>query len=117
MLNTRQGQPADVISIVLGIVLFASPRAFEFVTSPVAAWNAWISASVLIGVAVPTFISPVECGYWIEIMLGLWILLSPRIIGYTNIDPAYEIHTAVGLSITGLALWRLYRTRGGHNNH
>ena len=108
MTNSKHERFIDGLNIALGIILFASPWLFDFVSDRLAAWNAWVSAVVLIGIAATTLLRFAEWADWVELVLGFWIVLSPWMIGYADTGPGHTAHMLIGLGVIGLSLWDLW---------
>ena len=108
MQKSKHERTVDILNIALGLILFISPWAFGFASDRLAAWNAWVCAVVLIGIAATTLLSFAEWEDWVELVLGFWIVLSPWLIGYADTGPAHTAHMFVGLGVIGLSLWDLW---------
>ena len=45
---------------------------------------------------------------WVQLVLGIWILVSQWILGFAEITPALWSNVIVGLLIVIVALWELF---------
>ena len=52
----------------------------------------------------------------IEIILGVWILVSPWLLGYASFTPALWSNIISGAIVVLLGLWGLFGTAEGNNN-
>lgn len=104
--NTR-----DWINLALGVWLFFSPWSFtnhlSTETATYASWNLWIvgaAVAISAGIALRDF-KPWE--EWVNLALGIWVLLSPWMLGYarqTNLMWNSIIIGAAIAIISGLSL-------------
>ncbi|HVX91656.1 MAG TPA: SPW repeat protein [Xanthobacteraceae bacterium] len=110
-MNARKGAIADVLNLILAVWLFLSPWIVGFASSN-SATNAWISA-ILIGiVAVAALAAFAEWEEWLNLVLGLWVLVSPWVIAFSAETAATQVHVWTGLAIAVIAaveIWLLHR--------
>ncbi len=45
---------------------------------------------------------------WFQLVLGLWVLVSPWVLGFYGINTALWSNIAVGILIIVVALWELF---------
>jgi hypothetical protein len=45
---------------------------------------------------------------WVQLVLGLWVLVSPYILGFSDISTALWSNVIVGIAIVISALWQLF---------
>lgn len=103
---------ADVINLVLAAWLFLSPWIFGIVSEPMASWNAWLSGLVIGAVAIAALAKFAEWEEWLNLVLGLWVLVSPWVLGFTTLTTARWVHVIVGLIVAvvaGLKLWLMHQ--------
>ena len=112
MTGGKNERLVDVLNVILGAILFVSPWVFGFASDRLAAWNAMASAAVVIGVAVTALLAFAEWEEWVEFVLGLWIIISPWLIGYGDTGVAHSVHMFVGLGVIVLSLWDLWLVHG-----
>ena len=102
----------DVANLVLAALLFLTPWIFGFASESAAAWNAWVSG-ILIGiVAVAALTSFAEWEEWINLVLGLWVVVSPWVLGFATQTARTWVPVIVGLVVAVLAavkLWLLHQ--------
>lgn len=106
--NSDKSRIADWINLVLGIALFVSPWVLGFADGGTAVWNACYSGAI---VAVLAFYALANFSLWHERLMavaGLWILVSPWVIGFTGIAAALWVHVVLGIAVTALAGWRAF---------
>jgi hypothetical protein len=104
--------------LVLAVWLFLSPWILGVTSAPadgsgwsVAAWHAWIVAIVIGAVAVWAALRFAEWHDWVNGVLGVWVVVSPWILGFAALTAAVWNHVVVGLLIVALAAWELWDVR------
>jgi hypothetical protein len=105
----------DWLNLLIGIWLFISPWVLGFAGSEFSAsWNAWI-----LGVAIVVFSAiavslPQAWEEVINILLGIWMVISSWVIGVTN--RAVETNAViVGLLVILFAAWAIAMNRDWRN--
>lgn len=118
----RGGSPAgrrsahwwDWINVAAGIWLFVSPWVLNFygaaAGSPVttaiamtAAWNAWVLGAVVFLFSLAATHRPQSRPEWVNMLLGVWIFISPWILGFARLSPALWDHWITGAVIVIVA--------------
>jgi hypothetical protein len=114
-MNTLEHQTGDDainwLNGVVAITFMLSPWLLGFGEHPIASWNAWMSGTVIGIVALSTLITAYEWEEWLNLLLGLWVAVSPWILGFTAVSSATWAHLAAGALMTalsGIELWRLH---------
>lgn len=98
--------------IVLAVFLFAAPWVWDYSDLPRAPWSAWISAMVLAGLAVVSWAWPLLRAERANIFGGLWLILAPWALHFTESSSAFWTHVCVGAGVMGFAAaetWLLQR--------
>lgn len=107
----------DWLLLAFGVWLILSPFVLGYAGqgAGMAMWN-----PIIIGIAVIIFagavlMRPQQWEEWINMVLGVWLILSPFILGFANIQPALWNHLIFGILIVGGAAWSLVemRSHGG----
>jgi SPW repeat len=101
----------DVINLILGGWLFVTPWVFGF-AGGAAGWNAWILGAVIALVAIAALTAFAEWEEWINLVLGLWVLVAPWVLGFEANAAATRYHVIVGIVVAALAaieLWLVHR--------
>ena len=98
----------DWVILVLGLWLFVSPWILDYAQTT-AAWNAYvIGAGVVVFAAIAAYVPKA----WEEVLntlLGLWLVVSPFILGFTGMT-RIALHTVVvGFLVTAFAVWAMLR--------
>jgi len=112
MTNAWEGKkPQDWINVVLAGCLFLAPWVLGFAEERYAAWNAWISAVVIAAVAVAALLAFTEWEEWVRLVLGVWVIVAPWILGFVSNQPAMWAHVVLGLLIVLATAWQLWEIR------
>lgn len=120
----RWGRWQDFVIFLLGVWLFISPWLLGFAynnpytLSRSAAqqanpWNDWASGVIIIGAAV--WVLAITWGYWIEfllMMLGVWVFLSPWLLGFSHLPGAAWDNWIIGALVFLLAVWSWWTVEG-----
>ena len=101
----------DWINLLLGFALLISPFVLGFATgTPMI--NAVVGGVVILAIAIMALVSFARWEEWLNLILGLWVLVSPWVLGFTGIKAALETHVVIGLAVAVLAaieLWLVMR--------
>jgi hypothetical protein len=104
----------DWFNLAIGVLLFISPWALGFTDLPDPSRNAWISGAAVVVIAVCALLALKEWEEWQDIAIGVWIMIAPLVLDFTQILSAMYAHLLLGeLLIISAAweIWRLRRTR------
>lgn len=112
MLNNTLRTPQDVvlngIRALAGLFLLLSPWLVGSTDSPMAAWNSWVIGAAITGVAIAALVVLREWEEWTGLVLGVWALVSPWILGFGAEQGAVLVHVLVGLTAIGVAAIELW---------
>ena len=97
----------DPVNALLGAWLILSPWAANFADNRVAMLNFVIVGVLLIATAIGAIVMPKAWEEWVEVALGVWLMASPWLLGYSGLGLAMQNAVFVGLLVTILALWVL----------
>jgi hypothetical protein len=101
----------DWINLILGALLFISPWLLGFADQTMAAWNAWIAGAVVVALSIAALVRFAEWEEWVNIVVGLWILISPWVLGFAGINTARWTCVILGIVIAAMAAWEAWTTR------
>lgn len=90
-------------NLIFGAWLFSSPWLLQYTTLGAASWN-----SIVFGVAIAVFaawalFAPKAWEEWTNLILGLWLIVSPWALGFSNQTLATWNIVIVELVVTGLS--------------
>lgn len=104
---STQVRAASGLNILLGLWLILAPWALAYSVIETATWN-----SVIVGLAV-TLLAAIrlanplrfEALSWLNFALGLWLILSPFLLNFQEVDSAMWNSVVVGLIILVPSAW------------
>lgn len=102
----------DLYNLLLGVVLFASPWFFAH-ASRAAGFDLWLSSAAIIILSIAAMIAYSTWEEWINLALGLWLVVSPYLLGFAH---TRAMHFAIGIGsaiafFAALELWLRYEAR------
>jgi hypothetical protein len=109
----RYQRTPDILNLILGIWLFLSPWIVGFVGTVAAAWVAWLSAIAIAIISIAALSAFAEWEEWINLLLGIWVLVSPWVLRLTSQHTPTMVLFFTGLVVAIIAaidLWMLHRT-------
>lgn len=100
----------DWVNLLLGLWVLISPVQLGFAPGqPEATWNAWVTGTGMIIVFVVG--GSVEMkAVWQEVanlILGLWLVVSPWLLGFAAHMTARSNAVAVGIVVAAMAVWAM----------
>jgi hypothetical protein len=95
----------DPVNAVLGAWLVLSPWVLGFQAETNALWNFVIVGVLLVATALGAIFLPRVWEEWTESALGLWMVVSPWIVGFSMHEAPKADAILSGLVILTLALW------------
>jgi hypothetical protein len=102
----------DLANLVLGAVLFFSPWMFGF-EAGAATQNALVCGIAIAILALAAIVAFAEWEEWLNLVLGLWVLVSPWVLGFSMQTTPRWVHVWIGLMVVvlaGLEIWFLHRS-------
>ena len=107
----------DWTNLVFGLWLFFSPwllqylAAMPYTTQTTASWNSIVFGAAVVVFAVWALFVPKIWEEWTNLILGLWLIASPWVLGFSMETLATTNMVIVGLviaALSGVALARQY---------
>jgi hypothetical protein len=110
--GAEAARTASVLTLIAGIWLIISPFWGGFYSAPAPFWN-----TLIVGVVV-TVLALIRAAYpaenvglsWINLILGLWLIVSPAFLHYHDMALAQMIDMITGIVIGLTAFWSLVAT-------
>jgi len=97
----------DVVNALLGVWVVLSPWALGFQDASTPMANAVIVGVLLIAAALGAMIVPRAWEEWTECGLGVWLVVSPWVLGFSAQSTPMLAAVISGLVIAALAVWTL----------
>ena len=96
---------ASVIALLAGIWLFISPWIYGMYGAA-NAWNSWIIGAVIVTLSSFRLGYPMNTQWisWINVLLGIWMFISPWVYGYTVSQGRFTNSLCVGVIVFFAAL-------------
>ena len=97
----------DPLNLILGIWMIISPWALKYSAEQTTTRNAVI-LGILIGLAALFALFRVMAWEeWGNFILGIWLIISPWLLGFSNLSTAMSNAVIIGIAVAALALWAL----------
>jgi hypothetical protein len=112
---TERNKGQDWANLVLAVLLFISPWVIGFSGDKMAAWNAWVVGVIIAVLAIAALSAFAVWEEWINLLLGLWLIISPWVLGYAPDMGARWTAVILGIIaalISASAVWSYQ-----HNTH
>lgn len=99
----------DWLLVAFGAWLVISPFILAYnSTTDVAAWNSYILGVAVAAFAIGALAVPRIWEEWVNLVLGIWLIVSPYLLQYSDVDPvATRNHLIVGFLIAASAIWAM----------
>lgn len=107
---------ASSLNVLAGIWLVIAPFILGFTSSASAMWNSIAVGAVVVVLAAIRAFNPDEREgiSWVNVVLGLWMVVSPYVLNYTNVSSAQTNALITGVIILALAAFSAYETNEAH---
>jgi hypothetical protein len=99
------------LNLVLAVILFVSPWVLGFAGETAAAWTAWGTGIVIGALAVAAIMRFQEWEAWASLVLGLWLAISPWLVGFADVLAARWTDVVLGLLSAAIAAWEVWFVR------
>lgn len=93
-----------------GLLLAISPWLADFTSEPVASANAVLCGLLMLSFTVAAILQVWDWRSWMNLVPGVWVLLSPWILGFATHLAAGAIHFLIGLIVSILSWIELCTT-------
>jgi hypothetical protein len=97
----------DPVNAVLAVWLIVAPWALDFQAETAAIANSIVIGVALLVLALAAILQPRAWEEWVELLLGLWLIVSPWVLAFSAVSFAMTSTIAAGIVIAALALWVL----------
>jgi hypothetical protein len=108
VINVKVEHPRDWFNLALAVILFVSPWVLGFTAETAAAWTAWVTGIVIAILAIAAIVQFAEWEEWASLVLGLWLVVSPWVIGFAHGVVAQWTHIVLGLLLAAVAAWEVW---------
>lgn len=94
----------DAANAVIGVGLVLSPWAMGYAAESTPTANAVTAGVALLAAALGAMLTPRAWEEWTEALLGVWLVVSPWVLGFAAGEVARNVAVAIGLVTVVLAL-------------
>lgn len=98
----------DVVNIIAGVALVLSPWFLGYSVEASAAWHAWIAGAAVALIAAGALFAFHAYQEWANLVVGLWTIAAPWVIGFSAVAAALWAHVIVGVIVAALAAGSLW---------
>jgi hypothetical protein len=112
--QVSQVRTASGLNILAGLWLILAPFVLGFSSLGGAMWNSLILGAAIAGLAIIRVINPLSLAglSWWNFVFGIWLLLSPFIIGFAGVESPTWNTVVVGVFVLAMAGWSALATQG-----
>lgn len=109
----------DIVNLILGGWLFVSPWVLAAAPIHTVAWNAYLMGAIIVIAAIWALADFEPWEEWVNLVVGVWLLISPWVIGVAVSGALVWSCVVVGVVVALLALWTLIdvKGQGGQDAH
>jgi hypothetical protein len=97
----------DPVIALLGAWLILSPWAVGFAGSLLPMANFVVVGVLLVAAGVGAILVPKAWEEWVEVALGVWLIASPWLLGFAEMQMPMQNALFTGLAVLVLSLWVL----------
>lgn len=98
----------DWADLMLGLLILLSPWLLGFTEARAPTVNAIVVGGLVVALSALAIRHLEAWEEWLQVALGVWLILSPWILDYSGANDARGSHVALGLLITLLAASELW---------
>jgi SPW repeat len=104
----RKQRWQDWVMLVFGVWLFFSPFILQYSShTGTAAWDAYVLGVGVAFFAIVSLAAPQLWEEWVNLILGIWMIISPFVLGFHAENAATWNSVVLGLLIGGDAIWAM----------
>jgi hypothetical protein len=105
-------RPASALNVLAGIWLIISPWVLGFTDLRVPLWDTLlVGIAVLVLAAIRLGTSGTTGLSWVNLLLGIWLIISPFVLGFTAASAAMSNAIVLGILVGIFSLWAALATR------
>ena len=96
----------DWVNLILAVWLFITPFIFGMISlTGTAALNGYIFGTIVVALSIWALAQPRVWEEWTNLVIGIWLIISPFVLGFTTETAAMWNHLVVGIIVGVDALW------------
>ena len=101
----RKQRWQDWINVLLGVWLFVAPFFGLVALTGMPAWNGYIFGVIIAVLSIWALVQPRAWEEWINLLIGIWLIISPFVLGFSMHTAAMWNFIIVGIIVGADALW------------
>jgi hypothetical protein len=98
----------DWLNLILAVCLFVSPWVLGFAGEQTPSWDAWVCAVVIGVFSIAALVSFAEWEEWVNLVVGVWLVISPWVLGFSTLAAATWTAAVIGISVVAIAAWEIW---------
>jgi hypothetical protein len=110
MMDSSNAKLCDVANLILGVFLLVSPWIFGFEAGHLSQ-NAVICGIIIAVLAIAALAAFAVWEEWLNLIVGVWTLISPWVLGFQENRTAMTVHVVVGVLVAILAAVEIWMTQ------
>lgn len=103
--DRTMGRWQDWFNLVLASWLILAPFFAFGISGDVAAWNSYVCGAIVAIFAIAALVRPQVWEEWVNLVIGVWLIVAPFALGFTDQPGPMWNQIVVGFLIGGDALW------------
>lgn len=105
----------DWLNVILGIALMASPWILGATGTAAVLWSGLVGGAVIAIVGLWALYQPEgTVPEWVNVVLGVWVIVSPFVLGFSNMANVLWYNVVLGVIVGILAFWTERQVEAGH---
>jgi hypothetical protein len=104
----------DWVNLVCAVLLFISPWILAFSGDVAATRAAWISGVVVAIFAVAALAQFAEWEEWVSVLLGVWMIVAPWVVGFSTVGLAVAAFVVLGIVVALASASEIWQVRHPH---
>ncbi len=112
--NPLRAHYQDWITLVCAVLLFISPWILAFSGDVTATRAAWITGVVVAIFAVAALVQFAEWEEWVSLLLGVWMIVAPWVVGFSGVGVAVAAFVVLGIVVALASMSEIWQIRHPH---
>ena len=109
--NALRAHYQDWVNLVCAVLLFISPWILAFSGDATATRAAWITGVVVAIFAVAALVQFAEWEEWISLLLGVWMIVAPWVVGFSTTGVAVAAFVVLGIVVALASAAEIWQVR------
>ena len=101
----------DWVNLVCAVLLFVSPWVLRFSGDVMATRAAWVTGVVVAIFALAALVQFAEWEEWISLVLGVWMVAAPWVVGFSGVSLAVAAFVILGIVVALASVSEIWQIR------